>query len=227
MTSTPPRGYRDPDPPQTLSAPHKGEVAAPFGESRLDTSAFDQVYGGSDQELEGLYSLIGQKCVALALEAARHIFAQSLVRAMTGQTGQASPQNAGPLDNWSYLATTWRGTWENGEITILEQIIALGFDAQPIPPQPDQVTQTAVEGLGTATHGERCLPAPPYPDELTAREVEVLCLLATGLTNSELADRLYLSRRTVHAHLRSIYSKIGVNTRAAATRYAVLHGFAT
>jgi DNA-binding CsgD family transcriptional regulator len=55
---------------------------------------------------------------------------------------------------------------------------------------------------------------------LTAREVEVLQLVADGLTNAEVADRLVLSQRTVHAHLRSIFDKLGVNSRTAAAHVA-------
>jgi non-specific serine/threonine protein kinase len=66
--------------------------------------------------------------------------------------------------------------------------------------------------------------APVHPDGLTAREVEVLNLLAQGLTNKQIATRLVISLRTVTTHLSSIYSKTGVNTRAAATRYAIQHG---
>lgn len=64
--------------------------------------------------------------------------------------------------------------------------------------------------------------APPRPTlgELTAREIEVIELLAQGLSNAEIAARLVLSRRTIHAHLQSIYSKLGVNTRTAAVRAA-------
>jgi predicted ATPase/DNA-binding CsgD family transcriptional regulator len=56
---------------------------------------------------------------------------------------------------------------------------------------------------------------------LTAREAEVLRLVAAGLTDAEVAERLVLSVRTVHAHLRSVYRKLGVSSRSAATRYAV------
>jgi DNA-binding NarL/FixJ family response regulator len=62
------------------------------------------------------------------------------------------------------------------------------------------------------------------PSELTDREVEVLALLAEGLTDVQIAERLVLSARTVQAHLRSIYSKLGVTTRTAAARYALTHG---
>lgn len=68
--------------------------------------------------------------------------------------------------------------------------------------------------------------ASPYPAGLSAREVEVLRLVAQGLTNPRVAEQLYLSPRTVEQHLRSIYNKLGVSTRAAATRFAVSHGLA-
>jgi predicted ATPase/DNA-binding CsgD family transcriptional regulator len=64
------------------------------------------------------------------------------------------------------------------------------------------------------------------PDSLTARELEVLALVAEGRTDAEVADRLVVSLRTVHAHLRSIYRKLDLHTRSAATRYALEHGLA-
>jgi predicted ATPase/class 3 adenylate cyclase/DNA-binding NarL/FixJ family response regulator len=59
---------------------------------------------------------------------------------------------------------------------------------------------------------------------LSAREAEILRLVARGMTDAEVADELVVSRRTVHAHLRSVYRKLDVRTRVAATRYAVEHG---
>jgi DNA-binding NarL/FixJ family response regulator len=67
-------------------------------------------------------------------------------------------------------------------------------------------------------------PASEYPAGLTAREVEVLKLAARGLTNAQIAQELYLSPRTVNAHLNSIYQKLGVSSRTAATRFAGEHG---
>jgi len=72
-------------------------------------------------------------------------------------------------------------------------------------------------------------PSPPptktssYPASLTAREVEVLRLLAQGMTNEQMAKQLVISPRTVNTHLTSIFGKIGVSTRSAATRYAMDH----
>jgi DNA-binding NarL/FixJ family response regulator len=62
------------------------------------------------------------------------------------------------------------------------------------------------------------------PCGLTVREVEVLRLVAQGLTDAQVAEQLVISPRTVNAHLTSIYSKMGVNSRAAATRFAVEEG---
>ena len=62
------------------------------------------------------------------------------------------------------------------------------------------------------------------PDGLTARELEVLALVAEGRTDAEVAEGLVVSLRTVHAHLRSVYRKLNVHTRSAATRYALEHG---
>ncbi len=59
------------------------------------------------------------------------------------------------------------------------------------------------------------------PEELTAREVEVLRLLAQGMTNPQITKRLILSSHTVHAHVRSIYTKLDVNSRSSVTRYAI------
>ena len=67
-------------------------------------------------------------------------------------------------------------------------------------------------------------PTATYPDGLTAREVEVLRLLAQGWTDAQIAEELVISPRTVNNHLTSIYQKIQVSSRSAATRYAIDHG---
>ena len=72
----------------------------------------------------------------------------------------------------------------------------------------------------------RLAPAPGYPAGLTAREVEVLGLVAAGLSNAEVAARLYLSPRTVEQHVRSIFNKLGVSSRIAASRFALEHHLA-
>jgi DNA-binding CsgD family transcriptional regulator len=64
------------------------------------------------------------------------------------------------------------------------------------------------------------------PVGLTPREIEVLKLASLGMTDAAIGDALFISSRTASQHLRSIYGKLGVSTRAAATRYALEHGLA-
>jgi DNA-binding NarL/FixJ family response regulator len=65
--------------------------------------------------------------------------------------------------------------------------------------------------------------APAYPAGLTVREVEVLRLVANGLTNAQIAQQLVISTRTVNAHMRSIYNKLEISSRTAATRFVIDH----
>src|SRR6266568_2542733 len=85
-------------------------------------------------------------------------------------------------------------------------------------PQVPQQAQAAPESA----------PTPPtrhssYPAGLTAREMEVLRLVAQGKTDAQIAEQLVISPRTVNWHLTAIYSKLGVSSRSAATRYALDH----
>jgi DNA-binding NarL/FixJ family response regulator len=77
-----------------------------------------------------------------------------------------------------------------------------------------------------ATPGAEPLPASPpeLPDELTRREVEVLKLVAAGLSNREIGDKLVLSNATVKTHINRIFYKTGARDRAQAVRYAYEHG---
>ena len=68
--------------------------------------------------------------------------------------------------------------------------------------------------------------APPrkLPDGLTQREAEILCLIARGKTNPDIAADLFLSAHTVKSHINRIFAKTGSADRAAAVRYAREHG---
>jgi DNA-binding CsgD family transcriptional regulator len=100
---------------------------------------------------------------------------------------------------------TFAAAWEEGRPMTLEQALASQG--------PVTTTQQSVPFS----------PRPTYPDGLTAREVEVLRLVALGMTDAQVADQLVLSPRTVQGHLRSIYNKLNVTSRSAATRYTVEH----
>lgn len=71
--------------------------------------------------------------------------------------------------------------------------------------------------------GDGTVRRPVLPGGLTDREAEVLRLVATGLTNNEIAARLFLSAKTVSRHLSNIFAKIGVTSRSAATAFAFEH----
>jgi non-specific serine/threonine protein kinase len=103
---------------------------------------------------------------------------------------------------------TFLKAWTVGQAMTLEEAVAQGLQVQAqehTPPMP--------------------LPAPPPQDSfgLTPREIEVLRLVTQGLTTTQIAQQLIVSPRTADAHLRSIYTKLDVTSRAAATRCAIEH----
>jgi predicted ATPase/DNA-binding CsgD family transcriptional regulator len=105
--------------------------------------------------------------------------------------------------------------WAEGREMTLEQVLA--EQARATTPGQTSTVSTIQQPTDTVA-----LP-PTYPDELTPREVEILRLVASGLSNAQMADKLIISPRTVHAHVRSIYSKLGITSRSSATRYAIDH----
>ena len=94
--------------------------------------------------------------------------------------------------------------WAEGRAMILEQVLAV-----PAPQMMPTIIPPPVKVPFTD------------PDRLTPREMEVLRLLAQGLTSAQIAEQLVIGVVTVNFHVRSIYSKLGVTSRAAATRYAL------
>ncbi|HEX6482738.1 MAG TPA: tetratricopeptide repeat protein [Ktedonobacteraceae bacterium] len=97
--------------------------------------------------------------------------------------------------------------WAEGRTMTPDQALQAHIPITALPPSPGtQVT----EGMPIA-----------YPAGLTTREVEVLRLVARGMTDAQVAQALVISPRTVNTHLTSIYSKIEVSSRSEATRYAL------
>jgi len=88
------------------------------------------------------------------------------------------------------------------------------------------VQRRLIESLRQRPPAPPAQPPAPAPDDLTPREVEVLGLIAQGLSNGDIARRLFVSEATVKTHVNNIFSKAGLRDRAQAVRYAFDHGLA-
>ena len=108
----------------------------------------------------------------------------------------------------------WTAAWSEGGEMSLEQGITFALEEIRLPEHDEQLPVPAVPDL---------IPTVLFPAGLTEREVDVLRRVARGLTDAEIAHELIISRHTVNAHLRTIYGKLGVSSRSAATRFAVEH----
>ncbi len=102
--------------------------------------------------------------------------------------------------------------WAEGQSITPEQSLPAEGGALTLPP-----------ATSASSFKPQPLPSLPYKEKLSAREVEVLQLVAQGLTNHQIAEQLVLSPHTVNVHVQAIYGKLGVSTRAGATRYAFEH----
>jgi DNA-binding CsgD family transcriptional regulator len=109
-------------------------------------------------------------------------------------------------------------TWAEGRAMPLEHVLDAPPRLSPAPSNARPVETTAQEPPVRSPE-----PAPLVSPSLTPRETDVLRLLAQGLTSSQIAERLVIGLVTVNSHVRSIYSKLGATSRAAATRYALEH----
>jgi predicted ATPase/DNA-binding CsgD family transcriptional regulator len=144
------------------------------------------------------------------------------------------------LDVWSArifgLADTLTGTYQTrgeGMARAFKQFLGIGDIHAELRAQlgDEAFAREFAAGKHLTLDDVRTIPHPPEPDSvaraisasgtsLTAREIEVLRLLAQDLSNPQIAEKLVVSRRTVDAHLRSIYDKLGVKSRDAAIRVA-------
>ncbi|GAC1350462.1 MAG: hypothetical protein NVSMB27_33210 [Ktedonobacteraceae bacterium] len=176
---------------------------------------FDRSYLDIAPALEGLAAVVaaqGEPTWAARLwgkaEAQRETIGTPLPLLYRANNDHAVALACSQLDEPSFEAA-----WAEGRAMTLEQVcVARG----PVTiPEPLPTSQPA------APPQEKSLPS--SPDGLTTREVEVLRLVAQGLTSAQIAEQLIIGLATVNFHVRSIYSKLGISSRAAATRYAIEH----
>ncbi|WP_191907994.1 HD domain-containing phosphohydrolase [Nocardioides cynanchi] len=130
---------------------------------------------------------------------------------------------AGELDLTTRLLAaveTWRSL---GEPRPYRRAMTPGEAARRISELP--LDRAAVRAVLSAAEGPK--PSfPALPVDLTERELDVLQLLAAGLTKKQIAERLFISASTVHTHTVHIYGKCQVSTRAALAMFAMRHGLA-
>jgi DNA-binding NarL/FixJ family response regulator len=89
----------------------------------------------------------------------------------------------------------------------------------------DPAVQARLVATAAPVPGD-ALPSRPLPDKLTAREAEVLALIASGHSNTQIAKVLVVSPSTVKTHINNIFAKTGVSDRAQAVQYAYQHQLA-
>jgi DNA-binding NarL/FixJ family response regulator len=193
----------------------RARLLGPFIEIVVDTgdaAAADE----AARELSGLADALGQP------------YLRAVAAHMTGVVLLAQGDASGAL---GALRAAWLG-WRDLEapyeaararLRIALACEALG-DADGAEMELD-AARAAFVSLGAtpdAVRAEALAPAGPPSNVagLTTRELEVLALVATGMTNRQVADTLVVSEKTVASHVSHIFTKVGVSSRAAATAYA-------
>jgi DNA-binding CsgD family transcriptional regulator/tetratricopeptide (TPR) repeat protein len=198
------------------------DVAQARGDDARAAALYDESLGfwrGQDNELGTVEVLTGLARIAAKKgrpEAAVRLFAAAegvqrqvgltLAPALRARNEQALATARAKLGGEAFGAT-----WAAGEDLPLEQAVT-------------EAHTVAVDASRWSAHAEPDSRPSGALGGLSPRELEVLGLVAEGLTNAQVAQRLFLSPRTVNAHLNSIYHKLGVGSRSAATRFAVEHG---
>jgi ATP/maltotriose-dependent transcriptional regulator MalT len=123
------------------------------------------------------------------------------------------------------LPITWRANYDRALSVVRERLDQAPFAsawAEGRAMSPEQAIEYILKEPYVKLSATNAKPAHD-PNALTPREMQVLRLVAAGLTDARIAEELVVSARTVNAHLGSIYSKLGVNSRSAAMRYALDH----
>ena len=111
-------------------------------------------------------------------------------------------------------------TKDAGAEDIRRAIQAVARGEAALDPAVQRHVVSALAGAG----GEPAGDDPQLPDDLTPREAEVLALIAAGLSNQEIAERLVVSPATVKSHINHLVAKAGVRDRAQAVAYAYRRG---
>lgn len=156
-----------------------------------------------------------------ALRAAGH-HALALTALSSGHAGEAAESAQRSLELWAQLSAPYDTARSR---VVLGRAMRLAGDEHSAQGEL-QTALSEFDALGAGPdrrHVAALLAADEHPGRLTAREVEVLRLVATGMSNSEIADTLTLSQKTVARHLSNIFTKLDVTSRTAAAAFAYRH----
>jgi len=192
----------------------EGRALSLYAESLNLNASIDYVSGVADC-LVGLASLAvtrgrPERAARLLSAAEPHLNA---VRGFMPLADRAQFDHAVAMARATLGPPAFEVAWEAGRSLDIRAAIALALADSDAPDRPAPAAAPT--------------PSPPaYPAQLTQREAEVLRLVAQGLTDAQVAERLMVSPRTVHGHLRSIYGKLGVTSRTGAARFAIDHHLA-
>jgi len=162
----------------------------------------------TDAEAHLLRVAIGQG--AIAIHAARRHLHERLARIAAEEM----------VERQNELLRTLADTIEPSLLLISRRV----RDATRLASEIDELSAAQVTASGGPAVTEARDTAAPSPLPLTRRELEVLGLLAQGLSNKEIAGVMWLSDRTVERHITSVYRKIGVARRSEATAFALRNG---
>ena len=169
----------------------------PEGEATKES----RLFGAAQALSQALFEAVGAvRAVALELTPEEVAWREPYLRVTRSQLGEAA----------------WGGVLAQGRAMTLEDAIEYALSEE-------EPLATAAPS-STLQPSPSSSPLPEHPGGLTSREVEVLGLVATGMTNAQVAQRLFISPRTVQRHLNSVFHKLGVSSRTAATRFALEHG---
>jgi non-specific serine/threonine protein kinase len=153
----------------------------------------------------------GQHARALRLAGAAAALHQSLGQSVGPASKAYFRRNQEPA--WKALGKQeGKAAFDEGQAMTFEEALAYALEAATLQRGAEDTSGVSQETIEA------------NPTVLSVRELEVLKLVAEGLSDSQVAQRLYLSPRTVGHHLRRIYRKLGVNSRTAALREAAGRG---
>jgi len=199
-----------------------GSIALSQGDLAQAITCYTEGYSLSSEignELLVAWYLVGLARVAVArhqLKRAARLFAAAEVRYDLNK--QMSPDQR---DDYKRTVDSLRSrlgeqaftaAWSEGRKMAPEQILATSDELET----PERVTLAS-----SSPNIDQPPPGPGDANDLTPRELEVLRLVAQGLKDAQISEKLVISHRTVNAHITSIYRKINVSSRSGATLYAI------